>query len=440
MPKLAHLTSAAAIFAAATTANAQTAEAIFTGIPGSPTNNLPGNNGTFNDSTSSQTAFDRPFLSPDGTFFGVKVDREISGTFFDDAIIVAPLANPSAASVIVEGEPAPGFSDGSLTVSFDRQLSIRDNGGFAFTGQRRLGSVSQGDDLVYGFDAVTQQLSVLATAGDSFGGSTLSGGGINSPYLAPTGGLGLQGSLEDVADFGGAVVFEGTTYQEVGTTPPGAPAATEFFEFQTTFFGNNGQSYLTQARAGTIDTVVVNGQGVIVGGQPLPGSGFTSPVSNGAVSTAAMIEDGTWFARGSNADGTEWVVIDGTLIATEGDAVAGGSAIWTDFDGITVDGNGNFVIIGDTSDGDLVAVYNNTDVLITSGDPVNVDGSAAEYVLRDFSIDDAVLSSTGELLFAGRLRTVGGANAGQALMTIAVPEPASLGLLAAAGLALVRRR
>ena len=439
--------AALALTAALSTPALGQVRALYTGLAGDDTNNVPGQPGAgFNDTTGSQTTFDRPFLSPDGTLVGFKGDIEVSGTFFDDVIVVTPLNNPAAAYSVREGFAVPGVTDGSLSVAFDARVSLLNNGDFAFTGQRRVGNTTQGNDLVYRYDASTASLSVAATAGDSFGGSTLDGGGINSPYLSPTGGIGLQGLL---ASPGQAVVFGPNLLAAEGQTPAGAPAATDTFEFQTTFFGNNGQSYLTQARSfppgRTVDTTIVNGQSVLIGGQAIPNSSLSAALTDTGPAFAALNEAGTWFARGVLVDDTEFTIVDGEVYAVEGDAILDGSAgeTWTAFDGISVDALGNVAVVGETTAGGSAAVLNNELVLARTGEAVDLDGDGLfddDLFIRDFSVDDAVLSQTGQFVFAARLQNAAGSARGQALLVVPVPEPTGLATLGLAGLALLRRR
>ena len=137
-------------------------------------------------------------------------------------------------------------------------------------------------------------------------------------------------------------MFGNTVYATSGQTPVGAPAPTSVFVFESTYFGNNGQTYLTEARSfpasRSVDTLIVNGQTKIVGGQVLPNSGFASAVTDGGASFAAMNEAGRWYARGVNADASGFVVLDGGVIAVTGDAITAGSGeTWTAFSGVSVD-------------------------------------------------------------------------------------------------------
>ena len=431
----------AALLAAGSTAFGQV-RALYTGIPGDPTNDVPGLDETFSDSPNSQFTIGRPTLSPDGSLVGFLADLEVSGTFFDGAYVVAPVADPAAGFAVQEGEAVPGSND--LTVNFDSRLSLLNDGTFAFTATTRQGTTFADSDSLFVFDPATDSLAQVVTGGTPISGGAVEPGGINSPYLAPSGGVGYQaGTTQE----GESVVFGGAVLISEQDSIPGAPAPTSVFEFESTHFGNDGQSYLTQARSfppnRTVDTTVVNGQPVIIGGQLLPDSGFTSVVADTAPAFAAMNEAGIWFARGNNVDGTDWVVIDGDLYATEGDAILPASGeLWADFDGITVDPDGNVAVIGETSLGGQAAVYNGSLVLARTGDAVDLDGDGLlddGLFIRDFSVDDAVLGG-GNLVFAARLEDAAGGARGQALLRVAVPEPATLSLLAIPALALLRRR
>jgi hypothetical protein len=411
---------------------------LYTGDAGLPTSNVPGQPGlTFNDSTSSQTAFNRPFLSPDGTLVAFRADAEVGGTFFDGLYVVTPIDNPTAGMSYREGQEV---SSNTFIVGIDERVSVLNDGSIAFTSPTRTGFINNPGDNLWSYDFGSGTLTNLVTTGTSVAGDTVSANTINSPYRAPDGsGVGFAGFLDNN---GNSVVFGDDIRITTGDTPTGGAEPIGTFEFESTYFGNDGTTYLTQTFNSPSEAVIVNGDAVIVEGQALSNSNFSSPVV-GAASFAKMNEDGTWYARGGNADGTEWVVIDGDLTATEGDPLfAGSSETWGAFDGISVDANGNFAILGENAAGEQVLVYNGSTELAREGDIVpdlmSID-PLDDYTIRDFSIDDMVLSSTGDVVFAARLLD-GGSNAGQALLTVAVPEPATAGLLGVAGLTLLRRR
>ncbi len=435
-----HAAVAAVALFSATSAFGQV-RVLYTGAAGLPTSNVPGTTGgeVFNDSASGQTTFDRPYVSPDGSLVGFVGDLEASGTFFDDVLVVAPIANPSAGMTLLEGAAIPGDASGRLTYELDQRVSLLNDGTAAFTTSTRIagGTTNAGDSLIT-FNPATGAISEVLTEGSSFAGGTVGVQSINSPYLSPTGGVGAQTTLTDDTD---VVAFESTVFETDGVTPPGAPAETAIFEFETSYFGNNGTSYLAQARSfptnRTVDTTIVNGTAVIVGGAVLPNSGFNSVVTDGGPGFAGMNEAGLWYARGVNVDGTEWAVVDGGVVATEGDSLfAGSSETWADFDGIAVDSNGNYVLVGLSSTGEDVAVYNGETLLIRAGDSVGLN----DLVLRDFSVDDIALSDMGDFVFAGRLNNGAGAASGQALVTVSVPEPATASIVALAAGVLLRRR
>lgn len=417
------------------------ARVLFSGIAGDATNAAPGLGIGFNDSAFSQTTFSRPFVSPDGTLVGFRGDLEQSGTFFDDAIVVAPIAAPQSGFAIQEG-----FAVGvDVSVSFDQHVSVTDAGAIAFTGRSRSGTLTNPGDFFYTFDGAST--AVVAGTGTVVDEGTLAANSINSPYLASTGAIGYQAFLAEApADAQARVFFDSLTLVAAGNTPAGAPAVTTVFEFETTHFGNNGQSFLTQARSfppnRTVDTVIVDGSVALVGGQQIPGSSLASPLVDTGPSYVAMNEAGTWFARGSLVDGTEYTLVDGLEFAVAGDAIiAGSSETWAEFDGISVDNNGNVAILGVTSLGEQ-AVVAGGDVLIRQGDAVDLDGDGVfddDLFIRDFSIDDLVLSTAGELVFAARLEDGSGSARGHVLLAVVVPEP-SAGFLLVSGAAMLLRR
>lgn len=437
----------AGVFVTTSVAAAQTPRVIFSGIAGDATNVAPGvTDAGFNDSTGSQTTFDRPFASPDGSWIGFVGDLEVTGTFFDEVVVAYQVGNPTGGVSVREGFDVPGGPTGRLSVAFDQRVTLLNDGTFGFTSNTRNGSTTTGEDYFFRYNGTA--VDVVAQEGTVVNDGTLTIG-IDSPYLASTGAAGYSSYVSE-ADVNeqARVIFDGATVAAAGNTPPGAPQPTVVFEFQSTHFGNNGQSYLTQARSfppnRTVDTTIVNGNVVLVGGTQVPNSGFASVMPDTGPTFAAMNEAGTWFARGSNVDGFEWTLLNGDVLAAEGDSVAAGSSLtWSEFDGITVDNNDNVVLIGLASDGLQHAVFNGTDILASTGDGVDLDGNGLlddNLFIRDFSVDDAVLSTAGEFVFAARLQDAAGSPMGQALLSVSVPEPATAGLLMLGGLLGLRRR
>ncbi|MEM7809520.1 MAG: PEP-CTERM sorting domain-containing protein [Planctomycetota bacterium] len=399
-----------------------------------PVPGLPGE--VFNDSTFGATTFSRPVVSPDGLTFAIEADLEVSGTFFDEVILVFNLADPSNGLTLREGEVV---TPNNVVSSIDQKIDVNNAGVVAFTSQVRdtTNNFPADSDVVFTWDGVT--LTPAISGGTAITGGTVDDGGINSPYINNSGALGYQSMTSTE---GSSVVFDGNVAFSEQEAVPGAPASTAIIEFETTSFANEGATYLTSARSfppnRTVDAIVLDGTPVIIGGTVLPGSGFSSVVTDGGPSFAELNESGTWFARGSNVDGTEWVVIDGVVIATEGDALfPGSSETWGELNGITVNDGGDYVLQGITAGGDEVLVLNGDSVLVREGDDV---GNGLE--IRQFNVDDFVLGNQGDLVFSARLRnTSTGSNAPAGLFAIAIPEPTTgLALAGTAGLLLRRRR
>ncbi len=439
--KMNHKIAVAAALVVASPAFGQV-RALYTGSAGLPTSNVPGQPGlVFNDGTSTQTAFGRPFVSPSGNLVGFRGDTETSGQFFDEVYVVAPINNPMAGFSLREGTAVGGAVDGRVIVNIDERVGLIDSvdgGQFAFTSQTRVGNTFSNSDGVF-YYAAPDVITAAAPGQSIQQGGALAEGNFDSAYAAPEGFVGFSGGTTDFDD---AVIYNSNVLVSEGTALAGAPAATATFEFGQTYFGENGSSYLTEARSfpssRTVDTAVVDGSVVAVGGQIIPDSGFAAPAVDSlfAPNGSGMNEAGVWWARGSNVDGVEWALVDGDVVAATGDSVDGSLETWLEIDGVSADAAGNYIVLGVTSLGEQAIAYNGTTVLARQGDSIDLTG----LEIRDFSVNDIVLSNAGDAVFAARLRTDAGANAGHSLLTVAVPEPATASLVAVVGGILLRRR
>ncbi len=159
----------------------------------------------------------------------------------------------------------------------------------------------------------------------------------------------------------------------------------------------------------TEDKVLVrNGVVRIQEGSVLAGSSFSSPVSS--ISAATLEPDGTWLARGSNADGTSWVLVSGNVVARSGQAIfPGSSENWTSFIDVKADNAGNFVIVGNGNNPDSlinsVAVFNNERVILRESQGVDFSGDGTPDLFLGTFRDRCTFATDGYFYFAFSLKT-----------------------------------
>ena len=203
---------------------------------------------------------------------------------------------------------------------------------------------------------------------------------------------------------GGAVSFMATNIVDATTTSAGLSVDGTLATWRSGFdvptgqisepavtwrdFSNNkfvksadGSSWIAQGRlnapAENDVAVVLNGIVVVQEGVVLANSSFTSAVSS--VADAWMESNGDWYVRGANADGIDWIVRNGSLIAFEGAPIfPGSSENWTTFLDMKGNNAGHYVIIGRTNNPDTkrddVAVVDSKRVVARESDPVDANG------------------------------------------------------------------
>lgn len=436
---------------------------IFSDITTSSTSAVPGLAGA------SFTAFDRPFASPDGTRWILSADTDLAFAVNEVILVGGGLSGTLA---VQEGTPV--VAGGTENVGpIDQSLSI--NNASSYTYATNTDAATTADEVIVKFNAGTGLSSVVAREGDP----------LPAPFATEAYGVGLNGSRINTAgdvsfiDTGTVgplpatsdsfVFLNGSPAVQEGVTVPlgqagGATAAWQVFDFQDVQINAAGSSYILQgdtddADLGMDDIVAVDNVVVVQESNPVPGFSNPSPVS--VINEIHMDAAGDWMVRGSLDDGDDFLIRNGLEIAKNGTSVPGGRAgeLFDDLDFgplfYTMGGNG----VGDffygavtddpnsAQDGVIVVNIGGIEtVLLRQGDELdlNNDGLGDGLFIDTFGNDDNFLTPAG--LFYGVVTLVdsAGTAAGDAFFAIdalsVIPEPASLGLLAAGGLLLGRRR
>lgn len=431
--------------------------AIYSDIHALSNSDVPGLPGAKFDS------FDRPYRSPDGGRWIFAADTNLA-TSMDEVIILG--GGTSGTVVVQEGVTQPAPPSTELVGLIDRNMFVTNAGDFAYGTNTDAATTMDeiiGRNIAGVFDAPARE----GDPAPGIPGATL-GISIFSSYLADDGRVGFVGTSLGNTSGGtatNAAVFLGNTVvAQKGVTIPagqanGATATWEFFDFDDTYFANNGASYLiqgdTNAATSEDDILVYNGNVVLQEGHVVPGSGFASPIASNGIVESMMTPNGDWFGRGGNADLQDWVVRNGTVVAATDEPVPGGLPGET-FDDATfaatffvMTGNsvGDYVYGGTTSNPDLTAnavlVFNDSFVFLRENDPVDLNGNGIfddDAFISVFNNDDAFLTDDLTYYFMADLRNGAGTTIGQAFISVAIPEPASLSLLAVGALGLMRRR
>ncbi len=428
---------------------------VYSDIVSSATSDVPGIAGA------KFSSFDRPFSSPDGSRWIFSADTDLATT--QDEVIVSG-AGLTGTVVVQEGVTQVAPPSAELAGLIDGRISLTNSGDFAYG--TNTDAATTGDEVIGRSFGGT--FSVPAREGDpapNILGGTI-GTSNHSSYIAADGRVGyVSASLGGVPSTeNSAVFFDTTVIAQEGITVPagqagGATNTWQLFDFENTFFANNGADYLIQGdtdAASNDDLVVRNGTVVLQEGVVIPGSGFVNPIDAAGIVETLMTADGTWFARGNNdVDEQDWLVRNGAVVVAGGDTVPGGlagevfdDAIFSDtFFLMTGNNVGDYVYGGVTdaanTDANAVLIFNNASVLLREGDSVDLNGNGLaddDAFLSVFNNDDSFLTDDLKYYFTADLRDSLGASIGQAFMVVSVPEPATLtGFAAIASLLLLRR-
>jgi hypothetical protein len=430
---------------------------VFSNIASAPTSNVPGLTGV---KFSNSVTPGRPFFSPDGNRWIMHWDTD-APTASDGVILVADGTQVSVAVREGETDLQGPFTLTKVGSTIEAMMDINNAGDFAFAcTDNSSGAGSINEFLLKG--RVGQPLTVVAQEGslplpgtfDVFFNAGLSNASISDAgSLACT--TDLVGPGVTPTDNLAALKADGAEYLiRKGTqTPPGqsnpVPQTLSILDDFNPSLGlaldathtNWMLSCNLSGDANSDRVVLVNGAVRVQEGSPIPDGGFTSPVAS--VRAVRMEHDGTWFVSGSNADGQDWVVRDGGVLAARGQPIASGASELFDdttfastFFAHAENPRGDVVIGGTTSNPGVsfnsVLVLNGQTVLLRESDPVdvNADGIFNDNAYVRTIVDDRLHLTDTDLWVVVRLRNQvsiycggGDGDIGQALLRIALPTP-----------------
>ncbi len=440
---------------------------IFSNIQSSITSDVPGNPGLkFKAGTGTASAFDRPFVSADGTrwvlggFVG-------TGTTDDDVIISGTGTTSTGSSIVIRaGNPTPWNPNVNYNI-INTHMGINNSGDIAYSGTTTATS-SQYIGFASG-GTVTQ----IATQGGltPIAGKTWTAT-LNSANITNGAIVGYQGSTTPTPTDYLGIVGATTVVQSGVTIPSGqldagsrtvAVLTSNSFRVDAAGVNTMYRTTLTGGTAGTNTIVAVNNTVVAQLGLPVPGwSNTANVVSIASEASGLQLSplNGHWAMRGAVNDGTgannqtDFVLKNGVVIAaTDQPILSTATELFDDtpfaqtFFMNTVNNLGDYVIGGTTNNSDLlrnaVLVFNNQMVIAREFDPVDLDGNGIfddNVFIDTFGNDDGVLTDNLDFYFVASLRDASGTAVGNAFIHIAIPEPSTLSLIALAGVGLLARR
>ena len=311
-----------------------TVTTLFTNIATSATSDVPGMPGNKFAPGGITTAFERPWVSSDGSFWAIVCDTDAATTA--DSIVLM-----NGAIVAREGDVTPFAAPetyGPWSSAF--RLGLNDSGELAFTNNTSAASTI--DDYIAKLTAgptwttyvkqtqpcpalptsninnTMDGLSVLADGRIAYRADILIGGGIstaNDEILAiDTTLIAQEGITVPAGQLATPMAWENFTVDNYWVSPDGAHVLIDGDVLGTT----------------NDDVTTYDGTVVIQEGFPVIGTTFTSNVVTGGPDEVHMDRAGRWYARGNNVDGQDWVVRNGVVIAKTDDPIG---ATTNTFDG-----------------------------------------------------------------------------------------------------------
>lgn len=437
----------------------QTPTVIYSTIQSSPTSDVPGLPGV--KFLSGTTAFSRPFRSDNGQFWAMRASTNETDPNIRQMILTG--SGTAGSIALKRGDAAPWSGAGHNAGAIRERIAINDLGHFAFSINMDGTAPTTADETIAyyngAFNVVAREGGpVPGVAGEAFGGT------LDSPVLTNNGKVGFvapgtAGGLPSTQD--DFLLLDGAILAQTGIpgTPTGQVGAETWSVFnQTDFYVNAVGTKWMEAgsltgAAASNSIVAIDNAVHLQEGQLYPG--LDNPIGTTFTETIMSVEGDVW-VRGTTTNSEEdYVMLNGAVVAKNNELVPGGfpgerfsdNLFSATFFEMTSNGLGDFVY-GATTDYadpefDAVIVFNDLSVILRQGDPVDVNGDGLfndNAYIDIFNNDDMFLTDDLWLYFTAELRDAASVTIGQAFLRVRVPEPASLGLLALGGLALLRRR
>jgi len=358
-----------------------------------------------------------------------------------------------------DGQPVQGGAAGELYDFFDTPVPAAwdDFGNIAFSFRARGGVANRAEKIarVVGgvHTLVIQQsdpaLGLIDNPPANSGDETF-GNSMNSVHLLNDGRVGFVNTpITNLHSSRYPAFFRGnTSFRQSGISLIGGEVW-DSFDFDDCGGTPDGNHWFAKGDTENPNTAIddilaVDDVVVLREGSPVAGAG--TPVMRNVIFTR-MLNDGTWFSRGDEANNNDWAVRNGALLARSGDPLPGGETMTDAFAVFTGDRLGNWLLVTSTDNADAnlnqVLLYNGTVILARESDPIDLDGNGLfddDVFISSFQPNDMHLNDDGLIYFLAVLKNGAGTSLGDAFLRMPVPEPATVSLLLLGGLAGTRRR
>lgn len=412
---------------------------IFSNIQTLPSSDVPGLPGVkFAPGTN---AFDRPYRSRNDQHWIIRAQTTLPSPE-NEVIITATTAAPitSAAVRLREGTPIGLAEDPAQLAGTTRPVLSINSGGF-FVVSNFTNAPAPTNEAILRFNPNTLSFETVAREGGpvpgfppgvNFGPLLISAGiaddltlSLANPNVA-----GLPTNINSLLLIGNAVVAQEGASAPIGSSAPWLSFLPDSFHADAT-----ATHWLVRGDLNTNPSentvLVVDNTIAVREGTPLPG--FTSPVTS--ISAAYMFPGAGWLARGANADGSDWIVHNGAVIARTGGPVPAGlpGETFSDavapptFTAMAANDRGDAVFCAFTSNpdpsADSVLVLAGSRVLMREGDPFDLDANGLlddNAFISGFIADRMLLTDDGTLIAVCTLRDINNLEIGQVVFANAV--------------------
>ncbi|MGE3108562.1 MAG: hypothetical protein AB7G11_15680 [Phycisphaerales bacterium] len=426
---------------------------IFCNDPSRGNSIVPTVGSTFALGSTTSTAFDRPFLSPDGARWIIGCVQEAGTDDKEIVVIGGGQGGAGAATVAVEDSPT-SFDAARTYTLIDSQMGINNAGQYVFTSD--LDVTTTDDEVLVLFDGVSQQPVVREGMASPISGQNF-GATIDSAHILGNGLPRYRAAMTPTtAKF---ILGQGTT-TALGETDVTIPTGqlvppdqtVDLFATNRFVSSSDGSHSIwfgdLNGPTTTDDIMVVDGAVVAQVSVELPGGAFPgTPVASFATDTGQqqMSPSGQhWAFRATMNDGsgvtaTDVVVHNGAVVAAiDRPLFTGSSENWDDANFAlgyflnVVNNSGDMVVGGLSNNGDAntdaVIVYlpasGGGTVLAREGDPVDLDANGLfddNAFIDIFGNDDGVLSDDGYYYFVASIQDPNGISIGNAFLYVRVP-------------------
>ncbi len=374
-----------------------------------------------------------PRRSPDGSRW---IMRAISDLPSDSNDLLLVGAGSSFALVGQEGDPAVFAPDPLETLGlFDDMCAINNAGQYAFGNNTKNGSTASDEYIVLwtgsAFETIAREDDpVPAVPGFTYGcclrGTNITNDG-RVAYMARD--LRSGPSIPDV------LIFDGTALaiqQDTAVVDPigGFGDFWASFVIDRLFMDSAGTNWIALGDGiSSRQLVAINNTVVLAELSAIPGASNTSPVNT--MLDVWMDSDGSWYARGDLADGTDFLVRNGTDTLLVGDPITPGAGEHWAASGLTpfklhVNNNHGDTIVAGVTDGptatNAVVVLNDDTVVLRKGDAVDLDGdgTADDAFVASFEQDEGFLTDGLDLYLNAKLTNAAGDAIGEAMLIVAL--------------------